>query len=88
MDYFNIFLLFQSEWPDSLKTYVEKCQNINRLPPVQTSPSRIELPQKFKIGLSRKKQHEIIHLAHLVHTQCKLHDIQTIVDLGAGLVRE
>lgn len=88
MDYFSIFLLFQSEWSDSLKTYVEKCQNINRLPLVQTSPSRIELPQKFKIGLSRKKQHEIIHLAHLVHTQCKLHDIQTIVDLGAGLVRE
>ncbi|KMQ96588.1 protein rrnad1-like protein [Lasius niger] len=75
----------KSEWPDSLKTYVEKCQNINRLPLVQTSPFRIELPQKFKIGLSRKKQHEIIHLAHLVHTQCKLHDIQTIVDLGAGL---
>ncbi|EFN62886.1 UPF0431 protein C1orf66-like protein [Camponotus floridanus] len=86
-DEFNNFIarrVTKSEWPDSLKTYVEKCQNINKLPPIQTSP-RIELPQKFKIGLSQKKQHEIIHLAHLVHTQCKLYNIQTIVDLGAGL---
>ncbi|XP_072748542.1 uncharacterized protein [Anoplolepis gracilipes] len=75
----------KSVWPDSLKTYVKKCQNINRLPPIQILPSKIELPQKFKIGLSQKKQHEIIHLAFLVHTQCKVHDIQTIIDLGAGL---
>ncbi|XP_029671383.1 methyltransferase-like protein 25 [Formica exsecta] len=73
------------EWPDSLKKYVEKCQNINRLSPIQISLSKLELPQKFKIGLSRKKQHEIIHFAHLVHMQCKLHNIQTIIDLGAGL---
>lgn len=76
------------EWPDSLKKYVEKCQNINRLSPIQISLSKLELPQKFKIGLSRKKQHEIIHFAHLVHMQCKLHNIQTIIDLGAGLVRK
>ncbi|XP_029175954.1 methyltransferase-like protein 25 [Nylanderia fulva] len=85
---FNNFIVRKTikfEWPDSLKTYVKKCQNLIRLPLVETPLSEIELPHKFKIGLSRKKQHEIIHLAHLVHTQCKLHDIQTVIDLGAGL---
>ncbi|XP_032669325.1 protein RRNAD1-like [Odontomachus brunneus] len=74
----------KSEWPDSLKAYVNHCTKTNRLLSALTLPS-IELPQNFKIGLSRKKQHEIIHLARLVHAQCKPHDIQTIIDLGAGL---
>nr|XP_012220945.1 PREDICTED: methyltransferase-like protein 25 [Linepithema humile]XP_012220946.1 PREDICTED: methyltransferase-like protein 25 [Linepithema humile] len=74
----------KSEWPDSLKAYVDKCEKINRLPLVPALPS-IELPQSFRTGLSLKKQHEIMHLAHLVHTQCKSHDVQTIIDLGAGL---
>lgn len=29
-----------------------------------------------------------MHLANLVHAQCKSHSIETIVDLGAGLVRK
>jgi len=29
-----------------------------------------------------------MHLAHLVDVQCKRHNIQTIIDLGAGLVRK
>ncbi|XP_011701899.1 PREDICTED: methyltransferase-like protein 25 [Wasmannia auropunctata] len=74
----------KSDWPDSLKTYVAKCKKLNRLPPVPAL-SPIELPQNFKIGLSQKKQHEIMHLAHLVDAQCKRHDIRTIIDLGAGL---
>lgn len=60
---------------------------MNRLPPVPVLSS-VELPQNFKIGLSQKKQHEIMHLANLIGIQCKRHDIRTIIDLGAGLVRE
>ncbi|XP_011861448.1 PREDICTED: methyltransferase-like protein 25 [Vollenhovia emeryi] len=74
----------KSDWPDSLKTYVAKCKGINRLSPVPALSSA-ELPQNFKIGLNTKKQHEIMHLAHLVGVQCERHDIRTIVDLGAGL---
>ncbi|XP_012064152.1 PREDICTED: methyltransferase-like protein 25 [Atta cephalotes] len=81
---FVVEKIIKSDWPDSLKTYVAKCKKINRLPFVPALPS-IELPQNFKIGLSEKKQHEIIHLAYLVDVQCKQHDIRTIIDLGAGL---
>jgi len=79
--------LFQIEWPDSLKIYINKCKEINRLPLVH-SLSSVELPKNFRIGLSQKKQHEIIHLANLVHEQCMSHNIRTIIDLGAGLVRK
>jgi len=48
----------------------------------------MELPKNFRIGLNQKKQHEIMHLANLVHEQCMSHNIQIIVDLGAGLVRK
>lgn len=44
------------------------------------------LPTLFLKGLSLKKQHEILHLAKLVHMQCEEHNIHTVVDLGAGLV--
>lgn len=81
---FVVKKLTKSEWPDSLKTYIDQCDKINRLLPTSASHF-IELPQKFRIGLSKKKQHEIMHLAQLVHTRCKSHGIQTIIDLGAGL---
>jgi hypothetical protein len=79
--------LFQTEWPESLKIYINKCKEINRLPLVSASSS-VELPNNFKIRLGQKKQHEIMHLANLVHEQCVSHNIQTIIDLGAGLVRK
>lgn len=69
-----------------MKLFVEKCKCIDRLPTINTVLSTT-LPKNFQIGLSHKKQHEIIHLAHLVHAQCESQDIKTIVDLGAGLVR-
>lgn len=79
--------VFQSDWPDSLKSYVDHCQKTNRLSPALASPST-ELPHNFRVGLSRKKQHEIMRLAHLVYEQCRSRDIRTIIDLGAGLVRK
>ncbi|XP_017789596.1 PREDICTED: protein RRNAD1-like [Habropoda laboriosa] len=44
-----------------------------------------KLPKNLQIGLSLKKQHEIIHLTHLIHTQCAPQNIKIIVDLGTGL---
>ncbi|EZA49271.1 Protein RRNAD1 [Ooceraea biroi] len=74
----------KAEWPDSLKAYLSRCKEINRLPLVPVLSS-VELPKNFRTGLSQKKQHEIMHLANLVHEQCTPHNIQTIIDLGAGL---
>ncbi|EFN77509.1 methyltransferase-like protein 25 [Harpegnathos saltator] len=81
---FVVEKMTKSEWPDSLKAYVNHCKVTDRLSSTLTLPSA-ELPQNFRIGLSRKKQHEIMHLARLVHVQCKPYNIQTIIDLGAGL---
>lgn len=72
------------QWSESLRRFVEKCEHIDQLPIIDTILTT-ELPKNFQIGLSRKKQHEIMHLAHLVHEQCVSKNIKVIVDLGAGL---
>ncbi|XP_076633206.1 methyltransferase-like protein 25B isoform X2 [Colletes latitarsis] len=72
------------QWPETLKAFVKKCKNLNRLPLINTVLSTT-LPKNFQIGLNDKKQHEIMHLAHLVHKQCAPHDINVIIDFGAGL---
>lgn len=72
-------------WSESLKIFVEKCKYIDQLPLTNTI-LLTTLPTNFQVGLSKKKQHEIMHLAHLVHKQCALHKIKVIVDFGAGLV--
>ncbi|CAL7948465.1 unnamed protein product [Xylocopa violacea] len=72
------------EWSKSLKVFVKKCISADQLPAINTVLPTI-LPKNFQIGLSCKKQHEIIHLAHLVHVQCTSQNIKIIVDLGAGL---
>ncbi|XP_043527491.1 protein RRNAD1-like [Frieseomelitta varia] len=72
------------EWSKTLITFVEKCRYIDQLPTINTVLS-IELPKNFQIGLNCKKQHEIMHLAHLIHLQCAPQNIKIIIDLGAGL---
>nr|XP_031845613.1 methyltransferase-like protein 25 isoform X2 [Nomia melanderi] len=72
------------QWPDGLKAFVEKCRYIDRLPTLNATLFT-KLPKKFQIGLNDKKQHEIIHMAHLVHMQCAPLKIKIIVDFGAGL---
>lgn len=74
------------EWPSTLKAFVEKCVNTNRLP-VMKPFLALNLPRNFTTGLGHKKQHEIIHLAQLVHDQCKNCKVDVIIDFGAGLVR-
>lgn len=48
----------------------------------------LDMPQQFIKGLNPKKQHEIMHLAQLIHAQCKTQKIDVIVDFGSGLVRK
>lgn len=75
----------KSSWPIELVHFVKKCDKLNKLnkfKPVEI-PS---LPNHFKQGLSLKKQHEIFYLAKLTHEKCLETGINTIVDLGAGLV--
>ncbi|XP_078038148.1 methyltransferase-like protein 25B isoform X1 [Augochlora pura] len=73
-----------AHWPNELKAFVEKCKCTDRLP---TSGIALltKLPKEFQLGLNNKKQHEIVHMAHLVHMQCAPLKIKVIVDLGAGL---
>ncbi|XP_076242733.1 methyltransferase-like protein 25B isoform X2 [Calliopsis andreniformis] len=72
------------EWSESLKDFVAKCRHIDRLPSINTVISA-KPPKNFQTGLSYKKQHEIVHLAHLIHAQCAPKKIKVIVDFGAGL---
>lgn len=58
----------------------------NKLPNPNVPLPSADLPEAFMKKLSMKKQHEIFHLAQLVHKQCILQRISLIVDLGAGLV--
>ncbi|XP_015602097.1 methyltransferase-like protein 25 [Cephus cinctus] len=76
--------LVQMNWPESLKRFVEKCNTLDRLPRANPAFS-IQLPECFLKGINKKKQHEIIHLAQLVHEQCRAHKLENIIDLGAGL---
>ncbi|KZC11559.1 PREDICTED: methyltransferase-like protein 25 [Dufourea novaeangliae] len=73
-----------SQWPKSLKAFLEKCRHTDRLPNLNTI-LLTKLPKKFQIGLNDKKQHEISQLANLVHMQCAPRNIKIIVDFGAGL---
>ncbi|XP_076297443.1 methyltransferase-like protein 25B isoform X1 [Lasioglossum baleicum] len=73
-----------SQWPNELKVFVEKCKYIDRLPTMSTALFT-KLPKQFQLGLNDKKQHEIVHMAHFVHMQCAPLKIKIIVDLGAGL---
>ncbi|KAF7379047.1 hypothetical protein HZH66_015281 [Vespula vulgaris] len=71
-------------WPKTLQNFIEKCKYINKL--LDINPSiRLEVPQQFIKGLNPKKQHEIMHLAQLIHTQCKTQKIDVIIDFGSGL---
>ncbi|PBC25399.1 hypothetical protein APICC_09447 [Apis cerana cerana] len=84
---FNNFVIkkiTKPEWSKTLKTFVKKCRYIDRLPSINNIIPII-LPKKFQIGLNLKKQHEIMHLAYLVHMQCTSQNVKTIIDLGAGL---
>ncbi|XP_034194968.1 methyltransferase-like protein 25B isoform X3 [Osmia lignaria lignaria] len=72
------------EWSETLKLFVEKCRYIDQLPTINNIVEA-KLPKSFQIGLSCKKQHEIMNLAHLIHMQCTSQNIKVIVDLGAGL---
>ncbi|XP_011494904.1 PREDICTED: protein RRNAD1-like isoform X2 [Ceratosolen solmsi marchali] len=72
-------------WPTSLINFVCKCKYLNKLPNPTIALSSIQLPKAFMKKISIKKQHEIFHLAQLVHKQCSLQNISIIVDLGAGL---
>ncbi|KAJ8679402.1 hypothetical protein QAD02_015189 [Eretmocerus hayati] len=74
----------QLDWPASLIDFVEKCQKLNRLPSV-AFPLSIKLPKEFTRNLTKKKQHEIFYFSKLVHEQCLSKQINTIIDLGAGL---
>lgn len=76
----------KTNWPSGLVDFVGKCKRLDKLTGTQfiDSPS---LPSHFKHGLSLKKQHEIYYLAKLTHEKCAEAGINTIVDLGAGLVR-
>ncbi|XP_017878991.1 methyltransferase-like protein 25 isoform X2 [Ceratina calcarata] len=72
------------EWSEGLRTFVEKCKCIDRLPIIDiVLPATV--PKNFRTGLSSKKQHEIMYLAHLVNAECASRNIKVIVDLGAGL---
>ena len=60
---------------------------MNKLPhPNIPITNLLKLPKEFVKHLSPKKQHEIFHLARVVHEQCEKLKISLIVDLGAGLV--
>ncbi|OXU19287.1 hypothetical protein TSAR_002749 [Trichomalopsis sarcophagae] len=75
----------QSDWPASLIDFVTSCKKLNKLPGPCKSISPVKLPDAFLKKLSIKKQHEIFHLAHLVHKQCSSQNLSCIVDLGSGL---
>ncbi|KAK2579792.1 hypothetical protein KPH14_012184 [Odynerus spinipes] len=83
---FNNFVVKKtlSAWPNTLKHFIKKCKLINKLS-YTNSPVIINVPQQFIKGLNPKKQHEIIHLAQLVHTKCQIQNIEVIVDFGCGL---
>ncbi|KOC65854.1 Uncharacterized protein C12orf26 [Habropoda laboriosa] len=81
---FVVRKITKPQWSETLKNFVNKCSCINRLPTMNTMLST-KLPKNLQIGLSLKKQHEIIHLTHLIHTQCAPQNIKIIVDLGTGL---
>ncbi|CAK9833151.1 Methyltransferase-like protein 25B [Anthophora retusa] len=81
---FVVKKITKPQWSETLKNFVDKCICINQLPTMNTVLST-KLPKNFQIGLSLKKQHEIIHLTHLIHIQCVPQNIKIIVDLGAGL---
>ncbi|KAI4473839.1 hypothetical protein M0802_015922 [Mischocyttarus mexicanus] len=71
-------------WPKTLQSFIEKCKYINRLSRINL-PTTLKMPQQFIKGLNPKKQHEIIHLAQLIHKQCETLNIKVIVDFGSGL---
>ncbi|XP_015189445.1 PREDICTED: methyltransferase-like protein 25 isoform X2 [Polistes dominula] len=71
-------------WPKTLQEFIDKCKYTNRLSRVNPSTT-LKVPQQFIKRLNPKKQHEIIHLAELIHAQCKTLKIEVIVDFGSGL---
>lgn len=75
---------YETNWPNSLIKFVEKCKEIDRLEKPEPEPN-LQLPSLFLKGLTPKKQHEILHLTNLVRKQCLEENISTIVDFGAGL---
>ncbi|XP_048265902.1 probable methyltransferase-like protein 25, partial [Bombus terrestris] len=81
---FVVKKMTKPEWSKTLIAFVEKCKYIDQLPTMNTALSTT-LPKDFQIGLNCKKQHEIMHLAYLVHMQCAPLNIKVIIDLGAGL---
>ncbi|XP_014605010.1 PREDICTED: protein RRNAD1-like [Polistes canadensis] len=73
-----------SVWPKTLQNFIEKCKYTNKLSHVNPSTT-LKVPHQFIRGLNPKKQHEIIHFAELIHTQCKTLNIEVIIDFGSGL---
>ncbi|KAG7210689.1 hypothetical protein KM043_012192 [Ampulex compressa] len=85
---FVVKKITKQHWPETLKIFVQKCVNLNVLPAIDVLPvvsQTRKLPTNFTIGLSNKKQHEILQLAGLVHSQCEPLGVGVIVDVGAGL---
>lgn len=71
-------------WPITLQNFIQKCKLINKLS-YTNSPITLNVPKQFIKGLNPKKQHEIIHLAELIHAKCQTQNIEVIIDFGCGL---
>jgi hypothetical protein len=87
LDYLNIFSIlprvtFTQLENDSLHSFLSKAKSLS--PNFPKSSSSILIPFKETVGMSPKKIHETSKLAPFISTHFKSHEINQIIDLGAG----
>ena len=70
-------------WPDSLSNFITQARDIqlNRTPTVNFTP-RLEINKHQFMGMSPKKQIEVVTLASYIDTLALENNITTIIDLG------
>lgn len=74
--------------PTDLRNLLEqlKCLECQSRPIEYSGIVRSKLEKQFCVGLSPKKQHEIETMMPFIRELCRENYVQTLVDIGSGLV--
>ena len=85
--YFDFLKDCPAEWPESLKSFVQICNNlIVEEDDSLLSHHNLSDVESRKRNWPKKKLDEVFHLSHFVGTHCQAHHCDLIIDIGSGLV--